>query len=61
MNTVTQLNKSKPAPQYNNEQVACILAFLAETTTTEPLSDNSVVGLSILLGSLSKSLLAAEA
>lgn len=61
MNTVTQLNNSKPVPQYNSKQVGCILAFLAETTAGEPLSDDSVIGLSILLGSLSKSLLAAEA
>lgn len=58
MNTVTQLNKSKPAPQYNSEQVACILAYLAATASSKPIDESATIGLKVLLKSMSDSLIA---
>lgn len=56
MNSVTSLSKQNSASKYSNEQVAYILSYLAATTSNEALSDNAMIGLSVLLKSLSDAL-----
>lgn len=56
MSSIAQLSIEKPVPQFSNKQVAYILEYLAVTTSNEQLNDNSIIGLSILLKSLSLSI-----
>lgn len=56
MSSIAQLSIEKPVPQFSNKQVAYILEYLAVTTSSEQLDDNSIIGLSILLKSLSVSI-----
>ena len=56
MSSIAQLSIEKPVPQFSNKQVAYILEYLAVTTSSEQLDDDSIIGLSILLKSLSVSI-----
>ncbi|PSU24726.1 hypothetical protein CTM97_18915 [Photobacterium phosphoreum] len=58
MSSIAQLSTEKPVPQFSNQQVADILEYLSVTTSNEQLNDNSSIGLSILLKSLSVSIAA---